>query len=481
MGTQPIAGNSPRIVTFLILAVLAIKAVFLILDPTVRLFMGDSASYLHAAWAAWVPADRSYTYPLFIRLLAVPAHSLVPLLLAQTFLGACTALLVYRMLQGAFAVDAPVAAIAAVLFAAGPEQLFYERMVMAETISLFALACMLASGLAYLRKGNPAWLLGMTLAGVMAISYRMSLLPVVLGFALLPPMIRLLTNRHRGKRAIVVGLVHVLVAATLTIGAHSAYKSWVGYLGDGKPGYAINAGMLRLGLVLPLVKQEDLDGLGLPDDFLDSLPPGWNDRGNREAALWSDDGVIARLRAQLGDEGMTRVARKLSIRAMRRDPAGLARLGWLTLGDYFSAPVVAHRMRDDLGERSPSAKASQTLRERFGYESDGVYERRTLTHVYFGACGPWLTLCLFALPLFGLLNAGLGWSARNAAMLLLGLTSVGMFLGHALFSSIVSFRYLHAFPMAVLLDAGALAAWVHQSRSGRTMSVDPEFRGQEID
>lgn len=473
-GSNPQA-PSRRDIALLILALLSLKGLVLLLDPTVRLFMGDSVSYLHAAYADWVPADRSYTYPLFIRLVAVSAHSLQPLLIAQTFLGLCTALIVFRILQGVFALDARIAGAIAVLFSIGSEQLFYERMVMAETISLFALAGMLGSGLAYMRGGNPLWLLAQTVAGILAVSYRLSLLPVVLGFALLPPIIRALLDGRGRPRLRLAALASVVIAAALTVGTHSAYKSWVGYLSDTKPGYAASAGMLRLGLVLPLVQDEDLEGLDLPVDFLDRLPPGWDAPGNRESALWSENGIVAKLRDRLGDDGMARAARKISIRALRRDPLGLLRLSWLTLGGYFDPAIARYRMRDDLGERAPHAEAAQMLRDRYSYESSGVSELRSLSSVYFGASRTWFTFCLFCLPLLALVSIGVGWRSRQAALLLLGLVSLGMFFGHALFSSIVSFRYLHAFPMLALLNAGALAAWLRQRSSGTAMPVDPEL------
>lgn len=464
------------IIALLIAGLVAIKGLLLLLDPTVRLFMGDSASYLHSAYADWIPQDRSYTYPLFIRLVAVPLQSLTPLLLAQSFLGICTALLLFRMLQRAFGVDDRIAAMAALVFALGPEQLLYERMVMAEAIGLFALASMLACGLEYLRKGNVAWLAGMVLAGCLAISYRLSLLPVVLGFALLPPLVRACAQRPWSWRRHGVTLGHLALAAVMTVAAHSAYKSWNGYLSDSKPGYAANAGMLRLGLVLPLVEAEDLDGVGLPPDFLASLPPGWNDPDAREAALWAEDGMIARMREELGDEGMARAARKISIRALRRDPSALLRLSWQTLGGYFDASRARHRMNDDLGERAPDAEAARTLQQRFNYDATGISERRTPVFRYFAAAGPWLTTCLFGLPLLALATLAMGWRTRHAAMLLLGLTSLGLFLGHALFSSIVSYRYLHAFPLFFWLNAGAIAAWIRRCRSGMLAPVDPELR-----
>ncbi len=464
-----------RTISRLILALLAAKALLLLLDPTLRLFMGDSASYLHSAYSDWIAEDRSYTYPLFIRLVAVSSHSLTPLLLAQAFLGICTALLLFRMLQRGFALDAPIAALVSIVFAIGPEQLFYERMVMAETISLFALACMFACGLFFLRRGNPAWLLGMVLAGCLAISYRLSLLPVVLGFALLPPLIRALMQRPWTIRRLVVALINLAVAAVLTAAAHSAFKTWTGYLSNDKPGYATNAGMMRLGLVLPLVQPEDLEGVGLPAGFLDSLPNGWNDPDAREGALWSESGVIAKMREELGEDGMSRAARKISIRAMRRDPLGMLGLSRHTLWGYFDASVSGHRLKDDLGERGADAQAAKTLLDRFAYDATGVSERRTLIHRYFAGAGPWLTVCLFGLPLLALSTIALGWRIRNAPMLLLGLTSLGLFLGHALFSSIVSFRYLHAFPLFVWLNAGALANAIRQHRSRMLAAVNPEL------
>ena len=465
-----------RVIALLIAGLIGIKGLSLLLDPTVRLFMGDSASYLHSAFADWIPQDRSYTYPLFIRLVAVPFQSLTPLLLAQSFLGLCTALLLFRMLQRAFGLDTHVAALVAAVFALGPEQLFYERMVMAESTGLFALALMLVCGMEYLRKGNVAWLPGMVLGGCLAISYRLSLLPVVLGFALLPPLVRACTQRPWSKRRLITALGHVGIATLLTVAAHSAYKSWNGYLSNERPGYVAAAGMLRLGLVLPLVEAGDLRGVGLPAGFLASLPPGWNDPDAREGALWTEAGMIARMRAELGEEGMSHAARKISIRAIRRNPLGLLRLSWKTLAGYFDAAAIRLRMNDDLGARAPDAEAVRTLQERFHYDATGVSERRTVVYRYFAAAGPWLTACLFGLPLLALATLTMGWRTRQAAMLLLALTSLGLFLGHALFSSIVSFRYLHAFPMFVWLNVGAIVACIHRGRSGMLAPIDPEFR-----
>src|ERR1044072_9368053 len=61
--------------------ILAIKRLLLYLDPTPKLFMGDSGAYVHTALTGWIPGDRSYFYGYLIRWLAVGPHSLNPLLL----------------------------------------------------------------------------------------------------------------------------------------------------------------------------------------------------------------------------------------------------------------------------------------------------------------------------------------------------------------------------------------------------------------
>jgi hypothetical protein len=56
-----------------LLAVAVLKAAAILLDPQIRLFLGDSASYLFAARSdEWLPGDRSFTYPLLLESLVRP-------------------------------------------------------------------------------------------------------------------------------------------------------------------------------------------------------------------------------------------------------------------------------------------------------------------------------------------------------------------------------------------------------------------------
>ena len=83
-----ISGNtSPKAWIGLLALLVALRALVLFADPGVRYFLGDSATYIHASLTAVPPMDRSFTYPLLIRAIALPAASLVPLLVFQAACG----------------------------------------------------------------------------------------------------------------------------------------------------------------------------------------------------------------------------------------------------------------------------------------------------------------------------------------------------------------------------------------------------------
>lgn len=460
-----------------VFVVVVAKAALLLIDAQPRLFMGDSGSYLHAAASSWVPPDRSYAYPLLIRGVS-DADGLLHLLWVQSVLGVGTALLLYRMLVQAFALDVRVAAGVALAFALGPEQLFYERMVMAESASLFAIAGMLAYGFAYLRKGAFGWLVAMAMAGVFAVGFRLSLLPLVLGFGALPVLGRWLDAPSIAPRALARSVLHVAIALAATALAHSAYKSWYDHRHDHnneyRDDYMANSGFFRLSLVLPLVRAEDFADLGIADGITDGLPPGWNDRDQRESLLWGDDTLVARLRAAHGDPTANRLSRKIAMRAIRRDPLGLVTLGAQTLADYFNPAIAGPRLIDDLGTRAPNADTIDDIRRRFAFDAEGVATRASPVHSYFRASAPWLVFCLFALVPLAAVTLATGWRTRRGAVVVLALASLGLFVGHALFSSIVSFRYLHAFPFFIALNLGAIVANLSARRSGARAAVDPQ-------
>lgn len=446
---------SPRYWLWLALVLVALKLASILVDPTQRFFLGDSESYLHSALTGWIPPDRSFLYGLFIRFSAVESGDLVGLLVAQSLCGVVTALLCARIVCIDLGVVRRGAALVACLLAIEPAQLFYERMVMAESLGTLCLIAMLSCGLAYLRHRAWPWLIAVALAGIATVGLRMSLLPVVLGFALLPPLASVLERgaRRSWRRT---GL-HLLIVLAATGLAHTAYQRIYGHLSEGPPAYLQSSGTFRLGLVAPLVKPEHLQQVGLAPGLLQTVRPRLADPRTREAQLWLDDGLVAVLRRAAGADTET-FARQITAQALRDDPLGLLRLSLATTLDYFVTSEISPRMADDLGTRPLSAGALTSLRERLNHDGSHTHELRNPAAVYFEQGGYWLIFCLFALAPLALLALLRLWNRRRAAIALVTLTALGLVAGQLLFSHIVSFRYLHPFPPLLLICAAAALA-----------------------
>ena len=114
-------------------AAIVLKLLCWQIDPTMRTFVGDSATYLWAALSNQPPPDRSFTYPLIIRATALAQGNLALLGCLQSAIGALLCTLVYRCLRRDISASRSVATVLALLLAIEPGQLFYERMVMTET------------------------------------------------------------------------------------------------------------------------------------------------------------------------------------------------------------------------------------------------------------------------------------------------------------------------------------------------------------
>ena len=108
-----------RRLLFLLLFILALKTLFLAIDPHPALMFGDSASYLATAMEKWIPPDRSFIYGFIIRRLTVnfQIHSLMPVVLLQAFLSGIASWLVGVCLVKFFRARFSVAVVFSVLSA----------------------------------------------------------------------------------------------------------------------------------------------------------------------------------------------------------------------------------------------------------------------------------------------------------------------------------------------------------------------------
>lgn len=465
---EPTAAQARRGLLATLALVTTIKLAGLAVDPSLRFFMGDSASYFHTALTGWIPPDRSFLYGWLIGATALPAQSAFTLVALQSVFGLASAALLYAWLAFGLRVRAAWATGAAALLAIEPAQWFYERMMMAEAAGLFAFVLFFGALSLYVASGRWRWIALYAALGVLAVALRISFLAVVLPLCVLAPVVRAACVREpdRGRPLVAVLrlALHLALAVVLTQFAHAEYKRWYGHLiqpwvshtSRSEPDYTAQTGVFRLGLVVPLVKPEHFRNTGVSPDVLREVQLPLDDPRRREAHIWSPGGLFDVLRRHSSDPD--RVAAKISIRAARGDPFGLAAMGLSTVADYFEPGIAQPRLHDDLGERPVKEKMIDELRQHLRYDARGIERAETPARRWFVAGAPWLVACLLALAPLAIAALWLGWRLpRRELRVLLALTSLGLVAAHVLFSHIVSFRYLHPLPWFVLANAAVLA------------------------
>lgn len=458
-------GNASRTHTaehaFLLrLALTLIIAKFILLgaDAVPRFFLGDSGIYISAALTHVAPTDRSFVYPWLIEWLAVQPRSFLPLLFAQAACGVGIAMIAAIILRMAFGLGRRFVSVFALLIAISPMQVLYERMIMTECWGLLWLALMMLAGFAYLQRPRIAWLLLVAFAGILAVSFRLNLLPFVLGFSPLPVLVRAFAE-PRGAVSRWRIPAHLFLLGVAIAALHGGYQRLAVAGKALPPAYVVDGGYFRLALVAPAIRADDLRDLGLPNGFLGRLLPGLDDPRERENQLWRNNGLIPTLRVTLGEIPGSHAARKIASRIFKRDRLVLARLAIATQADYFDPVLAGERLQDDLGLEPYGPGFADWIAREFRHDMSGMPERSSISFVAFGHSRYWLTFCLFALVPLAALMLALHWRGpRRAQALLLFLSAGGLFLGHALFSHIVSFRYLHAFPWMLAIVAGASIA-----------------------
>lgn len=458
------------------LALALLKLAGILVDPQIRLFLGDSSSYLFAARSEdWLPPDRSFTYPMLLEALVRPTGSLHALLYWQSLVGIVVALLLASVLRLRFGLPGALVFGAACVFALEPAQLFYERMVLAEAFGMLALAAFFACASAYLVKGRVAWLVLAIVFGLGTVTLRMNFLPVVIVISLGLPLL-FLVDRERRLRLPAV-LLHCVLAGVCFWATHGEYRSHVGTLFDRPPGYIGQAGFMRMGLVAPLIKPAHFERVGLPADFAARLAFDLADPRTRPSQLWSPGGLADALAKAGRDVDAT--CRKLSAYALRDDPLGVVRLGVRTLGGYFDPEGAKLRLTKDLG-RDPMPyppNVVESVGTHWAYDLVGVAERWTPVSRAFEHGSRWLVACLFLLVPIALANVLLHWSGpRRLQALLAALFACGLVATEVLFSSIASYRYLHSLPFFMFVNALPLGVALWKRRQSRIGPMQGEPR-----
>jgi hypothetical protein len=449
-----VAGDMPRVrAVYVVVALIAVKAILLAIDPTIRLYLGDSAAFLYGAMDdGRLPDDRSFTYSFIIRTLVYRFEQLSLLAVWQSVAGVVIAMVLWFTLEARFAVSRPFAMAAACLIALEPSQLYYERMVLAETFGLLVFVMFFAASAAYLSRRAWWWLPIAATLGLLAATLRLNYLPVVLVISLALPLMHV-DRRRIAMRSLVT---HAAVAVAAVAALHGGYRYLVGEIFGVPPGYLARAGFMQLGLVLPLVKPEHLARVGLPADLENDLQFPLAAPDARMGHLWAPGGLVRELRRR--HLNVEAIARPLSRMAVADEPLGLVRLGLHTVGGYFREGDIQHALDNDLGRRRIPADILWSLREHWGYDASGLSTRVTLISWSFERATWWLVACLLLLVPLAALNVLVHWrTPLRLQALLAALFAVGLVAAHVLFVPVAFYRYLHPLPFFVLMNALPLA------------------------
>ena len=401
-----------RQLLLLLVAVLAVKVVFLVLDPYPALMFGDSQSYLWTALTKWIPPDRSFVYGFLLRRLVVRAHSLMPMVYFQTALSAVASWLVAVCLTRYFRARFAVAAVCSLLCAIEPLQLMFERFVLADSVTTFGFALVLVLVLEYFRRDHlvcisgkseaevradrtrRAWHMGLwrvllpahfqtsaylpelpgllLLAGIqvlctLLVGLRLSFVPVALVTSFVVPLLSpralllldsLIRKDRQAKVPLWVRARPVLVFLVVSVGVSQLclfrYRSLYGHLTGMKPAYSYADGCFSLAIVVPLVKPFDYPLARQRQQIFQEVKYPLANIQMRPVHHWALGGLCDTIERVVGDSVLANdLMRQTALNAMKRDPVGVLKLTGYTYADFFDYKDLFLTVRVEEGQGNP--------------------------------------------------------------------------------------------------------------------------------
>jgi hypothetical protein len=456
--------------------VLAIKLLLLWLDPTPKLFMGDSGSYIWTALTGWIPGDRSYFYGYLVRWLAVWPHSFAPLLVMQAVSSSATAIVFALICSRFFEMSNGLSFLFGLLCVLDPLQLVWERYVMTETFSLLVYVLVLYWSLAYLRDRR-LWQLAIVQAlSVLLIGFRMSNLLVVQACTVLLPLIAFARcalpvlgkrsePRTAGAGVLRIGLIHVIVSIAMMFVMHGAYKYANGWLSEREPAYLYNAGDHLAAVWAPALEPSDASDPRFGEIIASGHQFKIKDLHARNAQQYAEGFLVKRWREIEKDRRTNdRVSRETAINALRRRPLAIVGLTLQTYMEYWNLRLIQLYARTDLGYGKLRDDQLQMLAEKFGFQGVKQLSAQPLSLLQQYFLGAWPYY--FVVVLSPLICAFAIWLSRDRAfaLLLFFHASILLVVVTAL-SPQAGVRYIQPVSLLTLLSIAVCVDWlVRRSR-----------------
>jgi hypothetical protein len=443
---------APIVLIFLI--VLAGKVAFYFADPYPSFHFGDSGAYLATALVKWIPPDRSFTYGFLLRPLVLHSHSFKPVLAVQIVASGTASVIVGLILLRFFQTKPVVAITVACLSAVEPLQLMSERFVMAEALATFGFAVYLFLSLLFLQSGRIATLIGVQAIGVLLVSLRYSFLPLILLLSIALPLVSFYERRPLHWKGL---LIRLAVAVTVCQLSLAGYRHLYGFLAGTKPAYLSRDGEFLVADMAPIIKPIDFPLPGERKRLMGMIRIPLGDPFNRRLHRWVDGGLCQAILKVAGkDEDLANVlARKTALRAMKRDPLGVLRLGLITYGEFLSYKKVEWALQLNQGHFvGPTDNDVKMIRDWFGVNAlDRKYD--SVTKQWQGMSVPW---CWAIVLLPWLYASEMIWHRRriNGSDYVLLLSFVFLLASAILPVEIANPRYLIPLPWLSVLILGVL-------------------------
>jgi hypothetical protein len=462
--------------------VLATKFFLLWLDPTPKLFMGDSWSYIWTSLTGWIPEDRSYFYGYLIRWLAVWPHSFTPLLISQVLASGATAIMFALICNRFFEMSDGLSFLFGLLCVLDPLQLVWERYFMTETFSLLVYVLVLYWSLAYLRDRRLWQLAVVQSLSVLLIGFRMSYLLVVQACTILLPLIAFARCALPvwGKRSepstlrarvLGTGLTHVIASILMMFVMHGAYKYANGRLSKREPAYLYETGAHLAAVWAPALEPSDASDPRFGELIATGHQFQIKNLHLRNAQQYGEGFLIKRWRGIEKKRGKNeRTLRETAINALRRRPLAIVGLTVQTYMEYWNLRLIQLYARTDLGYGKLRDDQVDTIVEKFGFTPVKQLSTQPLSLLqqYFLAAWPYY----FVVVLSPLVCAIATWLSRDRAfaLLLFFHASILLVVVTAL-SPQAGVRYIQPVSLLTLLSIAVCADWL--VRRARPASMQP--------
>jgi hypothetical protein len=451
------------------LAVVVSKLAFYLADPFPSFQFGDSGAYLATALVNYIPPDRSFTYGFLLRPLVLSSHSLLPVVIAQIIASAVASVVLGSLLLTYANAKSWVAVIFAFASALEPLQLMAERFVMTEAIATVGFAIYIWNSASFLRSRRISTLICAQVVGVALVSLRYSFLPTILLFSLALPVLANCPASRANRKVLFVRMACALILSQLLL---SGYRHLYGKLAHTEPQYLSRDGDFLVADMAPILKPGDFPITSERLRFAQGIKIPLGDLRNRRLHRWVEGGVCQTiLTIAKGDQELAnKLARSTALRAMKRDPVGVLRLGLVTYSQFFSPKHLAWALRLNQGHFSgPSSGDIKLIRDWFGVDAlDRMYG--SLTKRWVGKSGLWCVLVVLLpwLYAFEMLWHREHVTAFDGILLLSALC----LLGSAIVPVDVAYpRYLIPLPWLCVLILGVMVSRLYPAKSGTKLQL----------